>query len=304
MNNTALYIITVLIWGSTWIAINFQLGDVAPEVSVVYRFGLASATLFLFCKWKKLDLSLRLDQHIQLAVFGIALFGTNYYFLYLAQGYINSALACIAFSSIMLFNIINSRIWFKTDISSQTYLGGAIGLMGITVLFWPQIAHLSLSDTTLIGLGFSLIATLSASAGNMISMVNQKRQLPVVQSNAWGMLYGTIFMAIVALVQGTSFTFSTKPEYLLSLVYLSLFGSVIAFGCYLTLLNNIGAHKASYSTIMFPAVAVLISTLFEGFEWNIYTVIGFSAIMVGNIVVLAKPKRRVSPAVAPTPSKV
>lgn len=303
MNNTALYLITVLIWGSTWIAINYQLGEVAPEVSVVYRFGLAALVLFAFCKWRKLDLSMSFKQHLQLIVFGMTLFGTNYYFLYLAQGYINSALACIAFSTIMILNIVNSRIWFKTKISGPTYLGGAIGLVGITTLFWPQIEHVSLTDTTLIGLGFAFFATLSASAGNMISILNQKKQLPVVQSNTWGMTYGTIFMAIVAGVQGAEFNFSTKPDYIISLVYLSIFGSVIAFGCYLTLLNNIGAHKASYSTIMFPAVAVLISTFVEGFVWDSYAVIGFICIMIGNFVVLAKPKMLMKFKDKPTPIK-
>jgi len=304
MNNTALYIITVLIWGSTWIAINYQLGDVATEASLVYRFGLAALVLFAFCKWKKLDLSMNIGQHMQIAVFGMTLFGANYYFLYMAQSHINSALTCIAFSTIMILNIINSRIWFNTKISSQTYIGGALGLIGIVTLFWPQIEHLSLSDKTLLGLGLCFIGTMCASAGNMISILNKNKQLPIVQSNAWGMMYGTLFMAIIAMIQGVEFTISTEPSYLISLFYLSIFGSVIAFGCYLTLLGNIGAHKASYSTIMFPAVAVVISTFVEGFEWNTYTVIGFIAIMVGNIVVLAKPKLSLKQLDKPTPIKV
>lgn len=290
MNNTALYLTTVLIWGSTWIAINYQLGDVAPEVSLVYRFGLAAIVLFVYCKWRKLDLSLDMKSHLQLICFGVMLFGANYYFLYLAQSHINSALTCIAFSTIMLMNIINTRIWFNTKISKQIYLGGALGLIGIVTLFWPQIEHLSLTDTTLLGLGLCLIGTMCASAGNMISIANKNKQLPVVQSNAWGMLYGTLFMALMAMIQGVEFTISTTPEYIVSLLYLSLFGSVIGFGCYLTLLGNIGAHKASYSTIMFPAVAVVISTFVEGFEWNSYAVFGFVTIMIGNLVVLAKPK--------------
>ena len=145
----------------------------------------------------------------------------NYYFLYMAQSHINSALTCIAFSTIMILNIINSRIWFNTKISSQTYIGGALGLIGIVTLFWPQIEHLSLSDKTLLGLGLCFIGTMCASAGNMISILNKNKQLPIVQSNAWGMMYGTLFMAIIAMVQGVEFTISTEPSYLISLFYLS-----------------------------------------------------------------------------------
>jgi len=286
MSNSLLYVITVLIWGSTWIAINYQLGSVAEEASLTYRFGLAAAVLFLYCKLKKHSLSFNAKQHLQLLLFGISLFGCNYYLLYNGQLYINSALTCIAFSMIMFVNIINARIWYKTKINQQVYAGGAIGITGITVLFWPQINTVGLEEQTILGVSFCLIGVMFASAGNMLSIKNQKLKLPLLPANAWGMFYGASFMAIMTLLQGESFTFSLTIEYISSLIYLSIFGSVIAFGCYLTLLNNIGAHKASYATIMFPAVAVLISTFVEDFNWSIYTIIGLLAIGIGNVVVL------------------
>lgn len=294
MNNTALYLITVLIWGSTWIAINFQLGDVAPEASIAYRFGLAAIVLFVYCWFRKLPLNMSRSQHVWLACFGMSLFGFNYFMLYHAQQNINSALACIAFSTLLFFNIINARIWYKTPISMQVLIGGAMGLIGIVILFWPEVNSLSLTDTTIYGLALCLIGTMSASTGNMISIRNQKNTMPVVQSNAWGMLYGAIFMTIVALVQGKSFTFAWTLPYVSSLLFLSIFGSVIAFGCYLSLMTKIGPHKTSYANILFPAVAVAISTMFEGFEWHSYTVVGFVAIMLGNFVLLSKPKKQES----------
>ncbi len=290
MNNSVLYLLTVLIWGSTWIAINYQLGDVAPEASLVYRFGLAAIILFAYCRYKKLSLSFNAKHHLQFMAFGVCLFGLNYYLLYNAQVHINSALTSIAFSTLMLANIINARIWYKTQITKQVYLGGALGLFGIIALFWPQISDVEFGQQALLGLTLSLIGTVCASFGNMISMRNQKQQLPLMPANAWGMAYGALFMAILLLAQGKSFTFSYSFAYLSSLLYLSLFGSVIAFGCYLTLLNRIGAHKTSYASIMFPAVAVLISTFVEDFHWSIFTIIGFSAILVGNLVLIAQPK--------------
>ncbi|GAA0812028.1 EamA family transporter [Colwellia asteriadis] len=292
MSNSFLYVVTVLIWGSTWIAINYQLGDVAPEVSIFYRFALSAVIMFAFCYLKKMPLRFAPKLHFQLFAFGLALFGCNYYLLYNAQGYINSALTCIAFSLIMFANIINAKWWFKTHISSQVYYGGALGLIGIITLFWPQINTVELSQTTLTGLAFCIAGVLFASTGNMLSMKNQKMNMPVLPATAWGMLYGSIFMFVMALISGKEFNFAYTVEYISSLLYLSLFGSVIAFGCYLTLLDRIGAHKASYSTIMFPAVAVIISTFVEGFIWDGYTVIGLLLMLLGNLVVLSKTKAK------------
>ena len=295
MNNTFLYCVTVLIWGTTWIAINYQLGDVAAEASLVYRFGLASIILFAYCYFKKLALHFSLKQHAQFAAFGVCLFGVNYYFLYSGQVYINSALTSIAFSTLMLANIINARFWYKTHITQQVYFGGALGLIGIVTLFWPQITDVVFGPDTLLGLTLCLIGVLFASTGNMLSMKNQQQKIPVLQANAWGMAYGTLFMTFMVVLQGKSFDFSLTFAYVSSLLYLSLFGSVIAFGCYLSLLSRIGAHKASYSSIMFPAVAVVISTVVEGFVWDIYTILGLTAMIIGNLVVLSKPTVRAIP---------
>lgn len=291
MNNTFLYITTVLIWGSTWIAINYQLGSVAPEISLVYRFGLAAIVLFIYCKVTGINLRFKPRYHFQFLFFGITLFGCNYLFLYSAQQHINSALTCIAFSMIMFFNVFNARIWFKSKIPQQIYVGGSLGLIGIITLFWPQVNSIEFGQETLIGLGLCLTGTLLASTGNMLSMRNQKLKLPLMSANAWGMAYGAAFMALLAIVQGKPFSFDNSFSYVSSLLYLSIFGSVIAFGSYLTLLNRIGAHRASYASVMFPAVAVIISTFVEDFEWTQYAVIGLAFILLGNIVVLLFPRR-------------
>lgn len=291
MNSTFLYIITVLIWGSTWIAIKYQLGDVATEVSIAYRFGLAALILLAYCQFKALRLRFSLRHHLQFFIFGVSLFSLNYYLLYSAQQHINSALTCIAFSMIMFFNVFSARIWYGTKITPQVYVGGALGLLGIVTLFWPQISDTELGKETLLGLGLCIAGTLIASTGNMLSMKNQKLKLPLIPAMTWGMTYGAIFMAVVAMIQGRSFNFELSFSYVSSLLYLAIFGSVIAFGSYLTLLNRIGAHQASYASIMFPAVAVIISTVVEDFAWTPYTFVGLTFILAGNLVVLARPKK-------------
>jgi drug/metabolite transporter (DMT)-like permease len=290
MHNSVLYFLTVLIWGTTWIAINYQLGDVAPEASIFYRFALATFILFSYARLKKLPLRFSLKHHLYFLLFGMCLFGFNYVLLYHAQGMINSALACIAFSTLMLMNLVNAKIFYQTKITKQAYYGGALGLSGIVTLFWPQLTDVTLGEVTLIGLSLCLLGTFSASIGNMMSIKIQKQDIPIVQSNAWGMLYGAMVMFVITLVQGKSFGFSFTYSYIGSLVYLSLFGSVIAFGCYLSLMTRIGSHKTSYANIMFPGVAVVISTFIEGFAWSAFTIVGLCLILIGNLIVL-KPKK-------------
>lgn len=157
-------------------------------------------------------------------------------------------------------------------------------------MFWPQIATQNLNSEGIIGLGLCLLGTYVASVGNMLSMSNHRQQLPVIQTNAWAMGYGATSMALLAIVKGTPFRFDLPVDYWLSMGYLSIFGSVIVFGCYLSLLGKIGASKTSYITVITPAIAVIIGSIVEGFAWNSYTLFGISFILLGNIVVLCKIK--------------
>lgn len=203
---------------------------------------------------------------------------------------------------IMLFNMINARLWYKTKITQNFYIGGGLGLIGITTLFWPKLTDISFSEQTFIGLGLCLAGTILASFGNMISIKNQHNNVPLHAANTWGMAYGALFIGGWAFINGEAFILPMNMAYISSLLYLSIFGSVIAFGCYLTLLNRIGAQKTSYANIMFPAIAVMISTFVENFQWSIYTVVGLSCILIGNIIVLAKNKK--SDVAKATPHKV
>ena len=286
MNNTVLYLITVLIWGSTWLAIEFQLGVVEPEVSIVYRYVAASLILFIYCKYRTLSLVFDLNSHVWFALLGACLFCLNYVFAYRAQVHITSALAAIAFSTMLWINIILSRLIFGTRASRQVLVGALLGVVGIIVLFAPQVREVSLSDSVFYGSILALSGALVASIGNMLSQAAQSRALPVVQANAWGMLYGAILTAILSLIRGHEFTFDGTFTYIASLAYLAVFGSVIAFGAYLTLLGRIGAHKAGYATVMFPVVALILSVLFEGLRLDVAIVLGAALVLLGNVLVL------------------
>jgi len=288
MNNTFLYVITVLIWGSTWLAIEYQLGVVEPEVSIVYRYALAAIVLFFWSKIKGLSLAFKVKDHAWFVLLGLLLFCLNYILAYRAQVYITSALAAIAFSMVVWINIIMSRLFFGTRAGGRVLLGALLGIFGILTLFAPQIESVSLGDGVLFGSLLAVLGAVMSSGGNMVSQASQHRKLPVVQSNAWGMFYGAVLTAVVAVVSGHEFNFDATFTYIASLVYLAIFGSVVAFGAYLTLLGRIGAHKAGYAAVMFPVVALALSMAFEGLQLNLAIVTGTSLVLLGNMLVLKK----------------
>ena len=288
MNNSILYTITVVIWGSTWLAIEYQLGVVEPEVSIAYRYAAAALVLFAWCRFRGLSLRFNVKDHVYFVLLGLLLFCLNYIFAYRAQIHITSALAAIAFSTMLWMNIILSRIFFGTRVTVYVLAGALLGIVGIVVLFAPQIESIAVTDSMFFGSVLALGGALTASFGNMLSQSAQKRRLPVVETNTWGMFYGAILTSFVALASGHEFNFDATFTYISSLAYLAIFGSVIAFGAYLTLLGRIGAHKAGYVTVMFPVVAVILSVVFEGMRLTGTIVTGAALVLLGNLLILKK----------------
>ncbi len=288
MYNATLYLITVLIWGSTWLAIKFQLGVVAPELSIAYRFGLAASILIIFSLVRRLPLRFDIKSHGFFVLQGLLLFSLNYILVYLAEGYLTSGLVAIIFSLIIIFNVIFGAIFLGNPIRTRVMIGAILGLAGLAFVFWPELSSFSLSSLQILGLIMAFIATISASLGNVVSTRNQRHELPVLQTNAYGMLYGALFMLILAFLRGAQLEFDTSPGYIVSLIYLAVFGSVIAFGSYLTLLGRIGLDRAAYVTVLFPVIALLLSTIFEDLQWGVPQLLGVVLILFGNAVVLTK----------------
>ena len=288
MTNFLFYTITILIWGSTWLGIKFQLGTVDPALSVSYRFALASLILFVWCMARRLPMRFSRSDHLYIALQGVFLFAVNYLLFYLAELQITSGLAAVAFSTIVVMNLLNGRIFLGTPVELKVLLGGALGMVGLVLLFWPELAAVNFSGPVVVGVLLSFAATYLASLGNIISARNQRLRLPVVQTNAFGMAYGSLCMALVVFVSRTPLTIDLSMPYLLSLVYLALFGSVIAFGCYLSLVGRIGPGRAAYATLLFPIVALGLSTIWEDYHWTLPAVIGIVLILCGNYLALSK----------------
>jgi drug/metabolite transporter (DMT)-like permease len=288
MSTLGLYTVAVLIWGSTWLVIKFQLGVVSPVVSVAWRFALAGVMLLAYSAIRRRPLIFSAGDHLWIALQGILMFGLNYVGVYLAEQVLTSGLVAVVFSLVVAMNAVGMRVFFSKPIRTTTIVAALIGVAGVALVFWPEMRDLSSSPEELRGLGVAIAATAIASLGNMVAMRIHRRGLPVLQINAWAMLYAAVIVALIALASGQRFSFDASWPYVASLLYLSLFGSALAFGAYLTLMRRIGADRASYTAVAIPVVALLLSSVFEQLHWQFATFIGIALCVAGNVLMLRR----------------
>lgn len=288
--NLFLYVLTVLIWGTTWIALKLQLGVVAIPVSIVYRFGLAALVLFaVLLLSRKLQVMNKRGHLICLAQ-GLCLFCVNFMCFLTASQWVPTGLIAVVFSTATLWNALNARVFFKQKIARNVIAGGALGLLGLALLFWPELSGHTATPQTLLGLGLALIGTMCFSAGNMLSSLQQKAGLKPLTTNAWGMLYGASMLAVYCAFNGIPFDMEWNMRYIGSLLYLVIPGSVIGFTAYLTLVGRMGPERAAYCTVLFPLVALNVSAFVEGYQWTAPALAGLVLVMLGNVLVFRKPK--------------
>ena len=293
MRNLVLFISTLICWSPTWYLIKFQFGVVDPLISIFYRFFIASLIVFIFLILSKNKIVFNLHQHLRFLLLGITLFSLNYIFFYLANTYLISGIVTIAFSTILIMNILGERIYFKINSSKETLFAAGFGIIGILIIFEKELLNFKLEDKTHIGIILSFIATFWASTGNLIHQKNSKDKIPFIQSIAYGMLYGSLFTLIVAKFRGAEIIFDNSISYILSFLYLSIIGSVVAFYLYLKLLESIGSARAGYIGVIMPIVALIISTLFEGLQWTNNLIFGLPVLIFGCVLILNQKSKNI-----------
>ena len=287
MNNTFfLFFATLICWGPTWYVIKFQLGVVDPMVSVFYRFFLASIMLLVFCKIKNFRLNFNLREHFIIFVLGVLLFNINYVIFYFSTEYLISAFVALCFSSILFMNVLNNYFLLRIKPNTKTLIGGCIGTFGLLIIFYEEVLSFKISKGSSYGLLLGIIATYFASLGNLASEKASKMNIDVVPATGLGMLYGSLSLLIYLVLTGHEFIFQSTFSYMSSLMYLSIFGSVLGFSFYLSLIKKIGSNDAAYVAIAMPLVALIVSTIFEQLIWEISLFIGAILIILGNFMIL------------------
>jgi drug/metabolite transporter (DMT)-like permease len=217
------------------------------------------------------------------------MFCVSYIFVYHAELYIVSGMVAVAYSASPLINMWASRLFFGTPITARVSVAAALGIVGIVCVFVQEFSKLSSSRDLELGVLFTVLSVLASSAGSMVAMRTQRRGFATWPSMAWGMLYGGALAFVCAVLIGRPITMVWTPSYVATLLYLALFGSIITFGCYLTLLKRIGAAQSSYVGVMVPVVALVVSFFFEKFAWGWMTTIGVALLLVGNVLMLRSP---------------
>lgn len=293
-----LYLVTVLIWGTTWIAIKWQLGVVPAPVSIAYRFWVAAFILLaLLVVARKPILPPRKAWPFLLAQ-GVALFCCNFLCFYYSSSYIASGLVAVVFSTAPLWNALNGRLFLKRPIQPQAVLGAVFGLGGIVLLFLPQLSGHWGNAGMLIGLGLALLGTLCFSCGNMLSAHMQGMGLTPWLTNTWAMMIGAAVLTVASLAMGMPFALEPGSRYIEALLYLAIPGSVIGFTAYLMLVGRMGPERAAYCTVLFPVVALCVSTIYEGYVWSAPAFLGLALVLCGNVLAFARFKPIKSAAIA------
>jgi drug/metabolite transporter (DMT)-like permease len=282
--NLFLYLTTVLIWGTTWIAIKWQLGVVAPPVSIAWRFWIAALLSFALLRVLRRPLWPPRAAWRFLVAQGVALFCLNFLCFYYAERVVPSGLVAVVFSIAPLLNSLNGRLFMGRPLQPSAIAGALLGLAGIVCLFVQQMAgHLG-DHAELIGLAVAFLGTLCFSTGNLLSSRMQSMGLNPLVTNSWAMLIGASILTVGSACAGYRFQIEPDARYLGALAYLGVFGSVVGFTAYLTLVGRIGPERAAYCTVLFPVVALALSTVYEGYQWSPLAVLGLVLVLGGNLV--------------------
>ncbi len=290
MPTWSLYTITVIVWGLSWHALLYQT-EVAPALSIAYRFLLAAAIMVVFCLATRRRLVFAARDYGLMAVLGLFLFCANYILFYYATAYLATGLLAVVFSMITVMNMVNAAILFGQRIEARVALAAAFGLVGLALTFWSDIVGHALNREVVLGLVLSLLGTLCASLGNMASIGLGKRGIGVVESNTIGMTIGAAASFAFALLHGAPFVYNPAPSYTISLLFLALFATVIGFGAFLTLARRIGAARAAYSSVLFPILALALSAWFENYRPQPEAILGVALILIGNVFALRRVPR-------------
>ena len=285
------FILLTMIWGTTWIVIRDQLGVVPPSWSVCYRFLVGGIAMLIYAKVSGANLNIGRSGHMFAIPFGVAQFVLNFNFVYRAEIYITSGLVAVVFALLVVPNAIFGRIFLGQAVTRKFVIGSAIAFGGLALLFLNEVrADPSSQSATLIGVGLTLLGVLSASASNLMQATERAKLYPMASVLGWGMLWGAGINAIIAFSTTGAPVLDMRWAYFGGIAYLGIIASAIAFTLYFGVIRQIGPAKAAYSSVIIPIIAMLISTVVEGYVWTLLSVSGCALALAGLVVALSARK--------------
>lgn len=293
----AAFVVTALVWGSTWLVIKGQIGPVPPSWSVTWRFAGAALGMFALGLVRgDIRLGALVPERpvlIHAGLIGVSLFCANFQFVYRAESHLTSGLVAVVFALLLLPNAVFSRIFLGTPVTRGFALGSAIALSGIVLLMIAEYRTAPAGSDVPLGAAMTGLALLCASTGNVLQAAQVVRRVPAAMLLAWAFLIGAVVDFGVAWVLSGPPVFDWSPVYMGSVAYLALIGSVLTFPLYNLLLREMGPGRAAYNGVVVPVVAMLLSTVFEGYRWTGLNLGGAGLALIGLVVALRsrKPSR-------------
>lgn len=280
-----------LIWGSTWIVITGQLGVVPPTWSVTYRFLIAGVAMLIWAAVTRQPLRLDARGVLFAALMGAFQFALNFNFVYRAEMHVTSGLVAVVFALLLVPNAVFARIFLGQRMGRQLIIGSLIAMAGVGLLFLHEIRRdPAASGEVYLGIGLTLLGVLSASIANVMQATDTAKRYPMATMLGWAMLIGATMDGAFAWITTGPPVFDLRPGYVAGVLYLGIFGSAVSFPLYFSVLRKIGPAKAAYSSVIIPVLAMLLSTIFEGYRWSLLAAAG--ALLAGAGLVLALRARR------------
>ena len=262
-----LFLAPVLIWASTWHVILDQLASPVPVLtSVGWRFALSAVLLSAMARIQGQSLRLPRYAHGYALATGVIQYAGNYGAVYEAERYVPSGLVAVLFCLLVFMNAIAAWVLWRQPVSRRFIVASTGAVLGVALIFWPEIAATGARPNALLGRGLSFFAVVAACVGGFFTLVLARRGLPLVPVLAWSMGYGALFLLILSVATGHGLPFDTGWPYIASLVYLAAFGSVIAFTLYFRLAERKGAAQAALVGVMVPVIALIVSAALEGWQ--------------------------------------
>ena len=281
------FTLVTLIWSSTWIVIRDQLGSVPASWSVCYRFLLAGVAMAVFARFRGISLRIGTAGLGYAALLGLAQFVFNFNFVYRAEHYLTSGVVAVIYAMLLIPNSILAWLVFRQPVSRGFIAGSAVAMTGIALMLTHEYHAAGVApDKVLLGIVFSTLGLLSASTANVMQGMQIARRLSMVAVLAWAMMIGAGMDAIFAWITVGPPVMEWRVAYLAGIAYLGIAGSVVTFPLYFGLIRHMGAGRAAYTSVLIPVIAMLISTVAEGYRWTGLAVAGAALAISGMVIAL------------------
>ncbi len=281
------FFVVSLIWGSTWLVIRDQLGTVPASWSVAYRFIVAAVGMILLAIAMRQPLKIDRQMIGWTMLLGVLQFAMNFNFVYAAEHYITSGLVAVMFALLIVPNALLAKSWLGRPIGGAFMLGSAIACVGVALLMVQEYraAPVGGSDV-LLGLSLALCSVGTASVSNVLQVTPKIARYPTITILAWSMFWGSLANAGFAYFMYGPPVIDMRPSYISGVLYLSIIGSVVTFPLYFRMIRDIGPGKAAYTGVVIPVVAMVLSTIFEGYIWSPLALAGGALAMIGLVVAM------------------